>query len=178
MKKNKRTYVHPTSIIDPSADIGFNSKIWQFNHIMQNVTIGDNCTLGKYIEVSPNVTIGQDVKIQNNVSIYSGVIISDRVFIGPSVVFTNILNPRSFIENKNFVNTLVDYGASIGANSTILCGVTIGAYSLIGAGSVVTKNVKPYELVVGNPARVIGHVSFSGHRLIRPNYKFMDLSRI
>ena len=159
-----RYFVHNTAIIDDGAQIGKGSKIWHSSHIMQNTVLGKNCNIGQNVVVSPKVTLGENVKVQNNVSIYSGVICENDVFLGPSMVFTNILNPRSAIIRKNnYVETLVQKGASIGANATIVCGNTIGKYALIGA--VVTKNVLPYALLVGNPAKQIGWVSEYGHRL-------------
>lgn len=159
-------FVHNTAIIDDSAQIGKGSKIWHFSHIMQNTVLGKNCNIGQNVVVSPKVILGENVKVQNNVSIYSGVICENDVFLGPSMVFTNILNPRSaIVRRNNFTETLVKKGASIGANATIVCGNTIGKYALIGAGAVVTKDVPPYALLVGNPAKQIGWVSEYGHRL-------------
>ncbi|MBL7783875.1 MAG: N-acetyltransferase [Saprospiraceae bacterium] len=159
-------YAHPTAVIDEGCQIGEGSKIWHFCHVMPQSTIGERCILGQNVVVSPNVTLGNNVKVQNNVSIYTGVICEDDTFLGPSVVFTNVINPRSFIERKNeFRTTLVKKGASIGANATIICGVTLGAYSMVGAGAVVTKDVPDFGLVVGNPARLTGWVSRFGHRL-------------
>jgi len=159
-------YAHDTAIIDEGSKIGTGSKIWHFSHIMGNTVLGNNCNIGQNVVVSPRVVLGSNVKVQNNVSIYSGVTCEDDVFLGPSMVFTNILNPRSAIIRKdNYVETLVKKGASIGANATIVCGNTIGEYALIGAGSVVTKEVLPYALLVGNPAKQIGWVSEYGHRL-------------
>lgn len=160
-------FVHETSIVDISSKIGKGTKIWHFSHIMKNSVIGLNCNIGQNVVVSPHVTLGNNVKVQNNVSIYTGVTCNDDVFLGPSMVFTNIINPRSaIIRRDKYVETLVDKGASIGANATIICGNRIGKYSLIGAGSVVTKDVEDYSLVVGNPAKHIGWVSEYGHRLI------------
>ena len=161
-----RYFVHNTAIIDDSAQIGKGSKIWHFSHIMQNTVLGKNCNIGQNVVVSPKVILGENVKVQNNVSIYSGVICENDVFLGPSMVFTNILNPRSaIVRRNNYAETLVQKGASIGANATIVCGNTIGKYALIGAGAVVTKDVPPYALLVGNPAKQIGWVSEYGHRL-------------
>ncbi|MBC7389935.1 MAG: N-acetyltransferase [Opitutaceae bacterium] len=158
---------HPSAIIDQNCSIGANTKIWHFSHIMENCIIGEKCNIGQNCVVSPEVVLGNNVKIQNNVSVYTGVICEDDVFIGPSAVFTNILNPRSAIPRKNqYKKTYIKKGASIGANSTILCGITIGAYALIGAGSVITKDVKPYSLVIGNPGKQTGWVSEYGHKLI------------
>ena len=159
-------FAHPTAVIDDNVKIGNESKIWHFSHIMSNSTIGIGCNIGQNVVVSPYVELGNNVKVQNNVSIYTGVICEDNVFLGPSMVFTNILNPRSAIIRRDaYVKTLVKKGASIGANATIICGNSIGEYALIGAGTVVTKAVKPYALVVGNPGKQIGWVSEYGHRL-------------
>ena len=160
-------FIHESAIVDIPSKIGKGTKIWHFSHIMQNSVIGLNCNIGQNVVVSPYVTLGNNVKVQNNVSIYTGVTCNDDVFLGPSMVFTNIINPRSaIIRRDKYVETLVDKGASIGANATIICGNKIGKYSLIGAGSVVTKDVLNYSLVVGNPARHIGWVSEYGHKLI------------
>ena len=159
-------FAHPTAVIDENVSIGDDSKVWHFSHIMDNSIIGLGCNIGQNVVVSPLVKLGNNVKVQNNVSIYTGVICEDNVFLGPSMVFTNILNPRSAIMRKDsYVKTLVKKGASIGANATIICGNTIGEYALIGAGTVVTKPVKPYALIVGNPGKQIGWVSEFGHRL-------------
>lgn len=159
-------YQHETSVVDPGCDIGKGTKIWHFSHIMTGAHIGENCNLGQNVVISPGVILGHNVKVQNNVSIYTGVICEDDVFLGPSMVFTNIVNPRSAIVRKDqYVKTLVRKGATIGANATIVCGIEIGAFSFIGAGAVVTKNVAPYALVVGNPARQSGWMSEFGHRL-------------
>lgn len=159
-------YIHNTSILDENVSIGKGTKIWHFCHISENTIIGENCILGQNVFVGKNVKIGKSVKIQNNVSLFDGVEIEDDVFIGPSVVFTNVLNPRAFIEQKKqFVKTLVKKGATIGANSTIVCGNTIGEYALIGAGSVLTKSIPDYELWYGNPAQKKGMVSQSGEIL-------------
>ncbi len=159
-------FSHETAVIDEGCQIGENVKIWHFSHVMPNCKIGDNCNIGQNVVVSPNVILGLNVKVQNNVSIYTGVICEDDVFLGPSMVFTNITNPRSaVIRRDSYVETLVGKGASIGANATIVCGNKIGQYSLIGAGTVVTKEVKPYALIVGNPGKQIGWVSEYGHRL-------------
>lgn len=157
---------HPTSVIDKDCQIGAGTKIWHFSHIMPNCIIGENCNIGQNVVVSPEVILGQNVKVQNNVSIYTGVICEDDVFLGPSMVFTNIKNPRSAIVRKSqYEKTFIRKGASIGANATIICGIEIGKYAMIGAGAVVTKNVKPYALVVGNPSKQIAWVSEYGHRL-------------
>jgi UDP-2-acetamido-3-amino-2,3-dideoxy-glucuronate N-acetyltransferase len=166
MSKSKKYFSHETAVIDEGCIIGEGTKIWHFSHIMPNATIGENCNLGQNVVVSPNVVLGKNVKVQNNVSIYTGVICEDDVFLGPSMVFTNVINPRSAVNRKDeFKKTLVKKGASIGANATIICGITVGEYALIGAGAVVTKNVAPYSLVVGNPSKPIGWVSKNGHRL-------------
>ena len=159
-------FVHKTSFIDKSASIKNGTKIWHFCNIMSNSSIGENCILGQNVFVGQNVIIGDNTKIQNNVSLYDGLICEEEVFIGPSVVFTNVINPRSFIERKNeFKKTFLLKGCSIGANATIICGNKIGKHSLIGAGSVVNRDVKDFELVVGNPIRHIGWVDIEGNRL-------------
>lgn len=159
-------FAHDTAVIDQGCQIGNDTKIWHFSHIMPNCKLGERCNLGQNVVVSPDVILGNNVKVQNNVSIYTGVICEDDVFLGPSMVFTNITNPRSAIVRKDqYTTTLVKKGASIGANATIVCGNTIGKYALIGAGAVVTKNVPDYALLVGNPAKQIGWVSEYGHRL-------------
>jgi UDP-2-acetamido-3-amino-2,3-dideoxy-glucuronate N-acetyltransferase len=159
-------FAHETAIIDEGCRIGKGTKIWHFSHIMPNCQLGENCNLGQNVVISPEVILGNNVKIQNNVSIYTGVICEDDVFLGPSMVFTNVTNPRSAVNRRgNYEKTLVKRGASIGANATIVCGNDIGEFAFIGAGTVVTKTVKPYALVVGNPARQIGWMSEYGHRL-------------
>jgi len=159
-------FAHETAVIDDGCEIGTGTKIWHFSHIMPNCKIGNNCNLGQNVVVSPNVILGENVKVQNNVSIYSGVICEDDVFLGPSMVFTNVINPRSAIVRRGeYQKTLVKKGASIGANATIVCGNNIGEYAFIGAGAVVTKEIKPYALVVGNPSKQIGWISEYGHRL-------------
>lgn len=159
-------YVHPTAIIDPGAAIGTGTRIWHFTHVMPTAIIGKNCIIGQNVYVDNNAIIGNGVKIQNNVSVYNGVELEDGVFVGPSAVFTNVINPRSFIERKNeFKKILVKKGATIGANATIVCGIHIGEFALIGAGAVVTKNVQPYALMVGNPAKQKGWVSEQGFTL-------------
>jgi len=156
-------FVHPGSIIDKGAQIGSGTKIWHFSHLMPTCKVGKNCTVGQNVFIDNNVIIGNGVKIQNNVSVYNGVIIEDDVFLGPSMVFTNVINPRSFIERKNeFQKTIIKKGATIGANATILCGIEIGSYAMIGAGAVVVKDVASFALVVGNPAQQIGWVSEAG----------------
>lgn len=159
-------FAHETAVVDEGCEIGAGCKIWHFSHIMKDSVLGENCNLGQNVVISPGVELGKNVKVQNNVSIYTGVICEDDVFLGPSMVFTNILNPRSgIIRRDQYVRTLVEKGASIGANATVVCGNNIGKFALIGAGAVITKEVKPYALVVGNPARQIGWVSEFGHRL-------------
>ena len=159
-------FAHETAIIDEGCKIGIGTKIWHFSHIMSNCVIGENCNIGQNVVISPDVILGSNVKVQNNVSIYTGVICEDDVFLGPSMVFTNIINPRSAIIRKDqYMKTIVCKGASIGANATIVCGHNIGAYSFVGAGAVITKEVKPFALVVGNPAKQIGWISEFGHRL-------------
>ena len=159
-------FAHETAVIDAGCQIGEGVKIWHFSHIMADCIIGDNCNIGQNVVVSPQVILGKNVKIQNNVSLYTGVICEDDVFLGPSMVFTNITNPRSAVNRKDqYTKTLVKKGATIGANATIVCGHEIGEYAFIGAGSVVTKNVPAFALVVGNPARQLGWMSRFGHRL-------------
>jgi len=160
-------YLHPSSFVDDGVTIGNKTKIWHFSHILSGTTIGENCSFGQNCVVGPNVNIGNGVKVQNNISIYEGVEIEDDVFLGPSMVFTNVINPRAFIvRRKEFKKTLLKRGCSIGANATIVCGVTIGEYALIGSGAVVNKDVKPYALMVGVPARQIGWVSKAGNTLV------------
>lgn len=159
-------FVHESSYVDADVVIGKNTKIWHFSHILSHTTIGEHCSFGQNCVVGPNVVIGNNVKVQNNISIYEGVEIADDVFIGPSVVFTNVINPRSFIIRKQeFRKTFLKKGVSIGANATIICGNTLGEYAFIGAGTVVTKDVPNFALVVGNPSRQIGWVSRAGHML-------------
>ncbi|MBK6545143.1 MAG: N-acetyltransferase [Saprospiraceae bacterium] len=159
-------YAHPTAIIDDGCIIGEGTKIWHFSHIMPKCTIGNNCNIGQNVVISPDVILGNNVKVQNNVSIYTGVICEDDVFLGPSMVFTNVINPRSAVNRKNqYARTTVRKGASIGANATIVCGNDIGEYAFIGAGAVVTKEVSSYALVIGNPARQSGWMSEFGHKL-------------
>lgn len=162
-----KSYIaHETAVIDDNCRIGEGTRIWHFSHIMSNCIIGDQCAIGQNVVISPEVIIGNRVKIQNNVSVYTGVICEDDVFLGPSAVFTNVINPRSAIVRKNeYRQTLVQKGATIGANATIVCGITIGKYAFIGAGAVVTKNIPDYALVVGNPARQTGWMSEYGHKL-------------
>jgi len=160
-------FVHESSYVDEGCQIGDGTKIWHFCHIMSGCSIGENCNIGQNVVVSPNVLLGNNVKIQNNVSVYTGVVCEDDVFLGPSMVFTNVINPRSAVSRKDeYRETIIRRGASIGANATIVCGNEIGKYAMIGAGSVVTKPVKPYSLIVGNPARQIGWVSEYGEKLM------------
>lgn len=162
----KDYFAHETAVIDEGCKIGKGTKIWHFSHIMTGSEIGENCNIGQNVVVLTGVKLGKNVKVQNNVSIYTGVICEDDVFLGPSMVFTNVFNPRSAIVRKDqYMQTLVEKGASIGANATIVCGNKIGAYSFVGAGAVVTKEVKPYALVIGNPARQTGWMSEFGHKL-------------
>ena len=157
---------HPTAVIDEGCTIGKGSRIWHFSHIMPGCTLGENCNIGQNVVISPEVVLGNNVKVQNNVSIYTGVICDDDVFLGPSMVFTNVINPRSAVNRRNeYLKTHVGKGASIGANATIVCGHDIGAFAFIGAGAVVTKTVPAYALVIGNPARQTGWMSEFGHKL-------------
>jgi UDP-2-acetamido-3-amino-2,3-dideoxy-glucuronate N-acetyltransferase len=159
-------FTHESSFIDDNTTIGDNTKIWHFSHVLSNTTIGENCSFGQNCVVGPKVRIGNGVKVQNNISIYEGVEVEDDVFLGPSMVFTNVINPRAFIQRKDeFKTTLLKKGCSIGANATIVCGATIGEYALIGSGAVINKDVKPYALMVGVPARQIGWVGISGNTL-------------
>ena len=159
-------FAHPTAVIDEGCQIGNGTKIWHFSHVMPNCEIGENCNIGQNVVVSPNVKLGKNVKVQNNVSIYTGVICEDDVFLGPSMVFTNVFNPRSAVNRKSeYMRTLVKRGATIGANSTIVCGITINEFAFIGAGAVVTKDVPAYALVIGNPARQTGWMSQYGQKL-------------
>jgi UDP-2-acetamido-3-amino-2,3-dideoxy-glucuronate N-acetyltransferase len=162
----KDFFAHETAVIDEGCEIGNGSKIWHFSHLMPGCKLGENCNLGQNVVVSPEVVLGNNVKVQNNVSIYSGVICEDDVFLGPSMVFTNVINPRSAVNRRDqYQRTVVKKGASIGANATIVCGNDIGRYAFIGAGSVVTKTVPDYALVIGNPARQTGWMSEFGHKL-------------
>ena len=159
-------FAHETAVIDEGCVIGDGCKIWHFSHIMPNCSIGEDCNIGQNVVVSPDVVLGRNVKVQNNVSIYTGVICEDDVFLGPSMVFTNVVNPRSAINRRGqYAKTRVKQGASIGANATIICGHDIGAYAFIGAGAVVTKDVFDFALVIGNPARQVGWISTHGHKL-------------
>ena len=162
----KEYFAHETAVIDENCKIGSGVKIWHFSHIMSNCSIGDDCNIGQNVVVSPEVVLGDNVKVQNNVSIYTGVICEDDVFLGPSMVFTNVLNPRSVVNRRGqYSKTIVKRGATIGANATIVCGHNIGEFAFIGAGAVITKEVKPYALMVGNPAKQIGWMSEYGQRL-------------
>ncbi|MGC6415088.1 MAG: acyltransferase [Bacteroidia bacterium] len=159
-------FVHETSIIDAGAKIGKDTKIWHFSHIMSKAVIGERCNIGQNVYIDNNVKIGAGVKIQNNVSVYANVEVEDDCFLGPSMVFTNVVNPRAFVERKNeFKNTLVKRGCSIGANATIICGITLGEYSFVGAGTLVNKDIPPYAMVVGVPMRTIGWISKNGQKL-------------
>ena len=170
----KKYFVHESSYVDEPCEIGEGTKIWHFSHIMSNSKIGENCNIGQNVVISPNVEIGNNVKIQNNVSVYTGVICEDDVFLVPSCVFTNVINPRSFVERKDeYKETIVKKGASIGANATIVCGHSIGRYALIGAGAVVTKDIPDYALAVGNPARILGYVCECSNRLEETNGKYI-----
>ncbi len=163
---NNNYFAHETAVIDDNCDIGDGTKIWHFSHIMSNCIIGKDCNIGQNVVVSPQVILGNNVKVQNNVSIYTGVICEDDVFLGPSMVFTNVINPRSAVNRKDeYMKTTVKKGVSIGANATIVCGNDIGEFAFIGAGAVVVKEIKPYALVVGNPSKQIGWISEFGHRL-------------
>jgi len=169
----KDYFAHETAVIDDGCKIGKGTKIWHFSHIMSGAEIGESCNIGQNVVVSPGVKLGKNVKVQNNVSIYTGVICDDDVFLGPSMVFTNVINPRSaVIRKEEYLETIVEKGATIGANSTIVCGHIIGRYAFIGAGAVVTKDIKPYALVVGNPARQTGWMSEFGHKLSFDNHGF------
>lgn len=162
----KQYFAHPSAIIDEGCTIGKGTKIWHFSHIMPNCILGENCNIGQNVVVSPEVVLGKNVKVQNNVSIYTGVTCEDDVFLGPSMVFTNVINPRSAVNRKSeYAKTHVGKGASIGANATVVCGHDIGEFAFIGAGAVVTKTVPAFALVVGNPSRQIGWMSEFGHRL-------------
>ncbi len=159
-------FAHETSIVDENVTIGDNTKIWHFSHILSGSKIGERCSFGQNCVVGPNVTIGSGVKVQNNISVYEGVEVEDDVFLGPSMVFTNVINPRAFIVRRDeFKKTLLKRGCSIGANATVVCGVTIGEYALIGSGAVINRDVKPYALMVGVPAKQIGWVGISGNTL-------------
>lgn len=188
---NKDYFAHETAVIDEGCEIGAGTKIWHFTHVMSNSKMGENCNLGQNVVVSPNVILGNNVKVQNNVSIYTGVICEDDVFLGPSMVFTNVINPRSAVNRRNeYMKTIVGKGASIGANATIVCGNNIGEFAFIGAGAVITKEIPAYSLWVGNPAKQIGWMSEYGHRLIfdenneaictesKEKYKLIDSNKV
>ena len=163
-------FAHPTAIIDDGCVVGEGTKIWHFSHLMKGCRLGEKCNIGQNVVISPDVVLGNNVKVQNNVSIYTGVVCDDDVFLGPSAVFTNILNPRSEVNRKNeYLKTTLGKGVTIGANATILCGITLGKYSFIGAGTVVTKDVADYALVIGNPGKQIGWMSEKGHKLLFVN---------
>ncbi len=164
--ENKSVFIHPTAVVDEGAQIGTGTKVWHFSHLMPTCKVGKRCNIGQNVYIDNHTIIGHGVKIQNNVSVYNGVVIEDDVFLGPSMVFTNVINPRSFIERKDeFKKTIVRKGATIGANATILCGIEIGAYAMIGAGAMVTKNVLAYSIMTGNPARQTGWTSEAGIKL-------------
>lgn len=166
MNQDQEYYAHETAVIDEGVDIGDGTRIWHFSHIMPGCKIGKQCNIGQNVVISPEVVLGNNVKVQNNVSIYTGVTCEDNVFLGPSMVFTNVINPRSQVNRRGqYTRTLVKYGATIGANATIVCGIFIGEFGFIGAGAVVTKDVLPYALVVGNPAKQVGWMSEYGHKL-------------
>ncbi len=165
-QQEKEYFAHETAVIDEGCTIGKGTKIWHFTHIMPNCIIGEHCNMGQNVVISPHVTLGRNVKVQNNVSIYTGVQCDDDVFLGPSMVFTNVVNPRSGVNRRGeYVRTRVRRGATIGANATIVCGIEIGEYAFIGAGAVIIRDVKPYSLMVGNPGRHAGWMSQYGHRL-------------
>lgn len=163
----QKYFAHPTAVIDEECQIGEDTSIWHFSHIMTGAKIGAKCNIGQNVVISPDVVLGNNVKVQNNVSVYSGVVCEDNVFLGPSAVFTNVKNPRSEVNRRGeYLKTVVKQGATIGANATILCGITIGNYAFIGAGAVVTKDVANYALLIGNPAKQVGWMSEFGHKLI------------
>ncbi len=175
MAEIRNYFAHETAVIDEGCEIGAGTKIWHFSHVMPHCKIGEGCNIGQNVVISPQVVLGRNVKVQNNISIYTGVICEDDVFLGPSMVFTNVINPRSAVNRKNeYAKTIVKKGASIGANSTIVCGHDIGRYAFIGAGAVVTKSVPDYALVIGNPARQTGWMSEYGHKLKFDNQGFAE----
>ncbi len=164
--ETKEYFVHESSYVDEGATIGKGTKIWHFSHVMGKTVMGENCNLGQNVVISPDVVFGNNVKVQNNVSVYTGVVCEDDVFLGPSMVFTNVMNPRSAVNRKSeYKKTVVKKGATIGANATIVCGINIGEYAFVGAGTVVIREVKPYAMLVGNPARQIGWMSEQGEKL-------------
>lgn len=166
MPDERRYFVHESSYIDDPCEIGQGTKVWHFSHVMANSKIGENCNIGQNVVISPDVEIGDNVKIQNNVSVYTGVVLEDDVFCGPSMVFTNVINPRSHVERKDeYRRTLVKRGATIGANATVICGLTLGRYCFIGAGAVVTRDVPDYGLITGNPGKLAGFVCYCGDKL-------------
>jgi UDP-2-acetamido-3-amino-2,3-dideoxy-glucuronate N-acetyltransferase len=166
MKAESAVFIHPSSYVDQPCSIGSGTKIWHFSHVMSGTVIGAQCNIGQNVVISPDCRIGDNVKIQNNVSLYTGVVLEDDVFCGPSCVFTNVFNPRSHVPRKNeYRRTLVQRGASIGANATVVCGITLGRYCFIGAGSVVTRDVPDYALIYGNPAKVRGWMCYCGEKL-------------
>lgn len=170
---DQKFFVHESSYVDDGVEIGNGSKIWHFSHILPGTKIGQSCNVGQNVVIGPKVTVGNNVKIQNNVSVYEGVVLEDDVFCGPSMVFTNVMNPRSEVVRKHeYKQTLIKKGASIGANATVVCGNTVGSYAFVGAGSVVTKNVPNHALIVGNPARQIGWMCECGAKLTESNSKF------
>src|ERR1700754_4958087 len=170
---HKNFFAHPTAVIDEGAIVGEGTSIWHFSHLMKDSVIGSNCTIAQNVFIASDVILGNNVKVQNNVSLYDGVVCEDDVFLGPSCVFTNVVNPRSAVARKHeFKKTLIKKGATIGANATIICGVTINKFAFVGAGSVVTKNITAYALVVGNPAKQIGWISEQGHKLLFDNNGF------
>jgi len=167
MNHEQEFFAHESSYIDEDCQIGEDTKIWHFSHIMGGSTIGKKCSIGQNVVISSGVILGDNVKVQNNVSVYSGVVCEDDVFLGPSMVFTNVINPRSSVNRRGqYVNTIVKKGATIGANATIICGNIIGKYAFVGAGSVVTRDVQPYSIIIGNPGRHVGWMSEYGHRLV------------
>lgn len=166
MSANEEYFIHPTAIVDEPASIGKGTKIWHFCHVSANVELGEGCNLGQNVFIASGVKLGRNVKVQNNVSLYTGVICEDDVFLGPSMVFTNVINPRSGVNRKNeYMTTILEKGVTVGANATIVCGVTLGKYAFVGAGTVVTRNVPAYGLVTGNPGRLKGWMSEHGHKL-------------
>lgn len=165
-ESTNNVFIHPTALVDDGAQLGVGTKVWHFSHIMPKAVLGTNCNIGQNVFIADGVTLGNGVKVQNNVSLYTGLTVEDEVFIGPSAVFTNVKNPRAaIVRSSEYAPTRICKGASIGANSTVVCGITLGEYCFIGAGAVVTRDVAPYALVVGTPAKQIGYFSRAGHRL-------------